>query len=171
MKIAKIYPKCKKGDENDPTNYRPVSTLPTISKSLEKVVHNQIIEHLERNDFISNCQHGFQKERSTQTAISTIREDITSIWEEKKHVSCLFLDMKKAFNTLDWEMLKINYRTNSIYKSQCNGLNHWLPCWQISICRSATKTGKQAKSVLKLISKSIPQGSILLGPHFLNIPW
>lgn len=124
LKIAKIYPKCKKGDENDPTNYCPISTLPTISKSLEKVVHNQIIEHLERNDLISNCQHGFRKERSTQTAISTICEDIASIWVEKKHVSCLFLDMKKAFNTLDWEMLKINYRTNSIYKRQCNGLDH-----------------------------------------------
>lgn len=61
LKIAKIYPKYKKGDENDPTNYRPISTLPTISKSLEKVVglDNQIIEHLEQNDFISNCQHGF----------------------------------------------------------------------------------------------------------------
>lgn len=90
LKIAKIYPKYKKGDENDPTNYRPISNLPTISKSLEKVVHNQIIEHLERNDFISNCQHGFRKERSTQTAISKICEDITSIWGEKKNMFLAF---------------------------------------------------------------------------------
>jgi hypothetical protein len=70
LKIAKIYPIYKKGDKLDPNNFRPISNLPVVSKLLERTVYNQLVAHLENNNLLSTCQHGFRKGHSTNTAIA-----------------------------------------------------------------------------------------------------
>ena len=64
-----IVPAFKSGDVNEPCNYRPISLLCILSKLLEKIVANQLIEFLENNNLLSNTQHGFRTKLSTETAL------------------------------------------------------------------------------------------------------
>lgn len=95
MKIAIVYPKFKKGDKLNPENYRPISMLPTLSKCLEKIVFNRLINYLEQNNLLTTQQHGFRKGYSTKTAISHLCKAITKIWENKHTAAGLFIDLKK----------------------------------------------------------------------------
>ena len=58
-KTAKVKPVYKKGKNTEPKNYRPVSLLPILSKIIERVVYNQLIEHLEKHDILYKHQSGF----------------------------------------------------------------------------------------------------------------
>jgi hypothetical protein len=67
-KKAKVTPLFKKGDKQDPSNYRPISILPSLSKILEKAVHTQFYSYLTENNLISPKQFGFRLKSSTVTA-------------------------------------------------------------------------------------------------------
>lgn len=170
LKISKIYPTFKKGDRQDPGNYRPISNLPTISKLLERIIYNQIINHLELNNLLTICQHGFRRKRGTNTAIAQLCEDIATIWEDKKNASGLFLDLQKAFDSLDWNILlqklrKLNIRGNAIKWIE-NYLQHRYQ--YVELDHLSNNTIIKTQSSLKLTTKGIPQGSIL-GPLFFLI--
>jgi hypothetical protein len=81
MKIAKIIPIFKKGDKEDASNYRPISITSSFSKVYEKVFLNRLQSHFEQNDIINPQQHGFQKGKSTVTALFDFAQQvyITSI--------------------------------------------------------------------------------------------
>ena len=69
-KIAKVKPLFKKGSKSDPSNYRPISLLPLLSKVLERVVLSQIKEFLSFNKILYDYQSGFRKNYSTDTYLS-----------------------------------------------------------------------------------------------------
>ena len=66
----------KKGDKQDPSNYRPISILPTLSKILEKAVHAQFYSYLTENNLISPKQFGFRLKSSTVTASAQFTDQI-----------------------------------------------------------------------------------------------
>jgi len=64
LKIAKVIPVHKKGDSRDVSNYRPISLLPVFSKLLEKLMYNRLAEFIERNEVLTEAQHGFRTKKS-----------------------------------------------------------------------------------------------------------
>ena len=69
LKIAKVTPIHKKGDLRDVSNYRPISVLPVFSKPLEKLMYNRLTAFIDRNEVLTEAQHGFRTKKSTETAL------------------------------------------------------------------------------------------------------
>jgi len=76
LKLAEVKPIFKKGDVNNPSDYRPIALLPCFSKILEKIVKNQLIEYLENNKLITPSQFGFRTNLNTQKAIENMINSI-----------------------------------------------------------------------------------------------
>ena len=100
-KEAIVKPLHKSGDTNEPSNFRPVSLLPILSKILEKAVANQLVTFLEENNLLSNCQHAYRKNLSTETALLKVVEEIYEAIENNEISIVVSLDLSKAFDTVD----------------------------------------------------------------------
>ena len=74
-KIARITPIFKDGDKTDKSSYRPISVLPVLSRTLEKLVNKQPYKYLEENSFLSANQTGFRALHSTATCLLKNYED------------------------------------------------------------------------------------------------
>ena len=105
MKQADTVPLYKSKERNLRTNYRPVSLLVTLSKLLEKTVHNRVYQFLENTNQMYASQYGFRKKHSCETAIAELVAEITKNIEEKKYTLGIFLDLSKAFDTLSHDLL------------------------------------------------------------------
>ena len=105
LKLAKVVPIFKAGATNKITNYRPISVLSFFSKVFEKIIYHKLIEFLDHNDILYCYQFGFRQRHSTQQAIITLVNKITSCLDCGDLVIGIFLDLKKAFDTVDHKIL------------------------------------------------------------------
>ena len=105
MKIARVIPLFKSGDCSIITNYRPVSILPSFSKILEKVVYNRILNYLDKNQILNENQYGFRKKNSTFLALLDLYDKISLGIDQRELVIGVFLDLSKAFDTVDHNIL------------------------------------------------------------------
>ena len=103
--IASVIPLFKNGDIKEFSNYRPVSILPQFSKILEKVFHNRLMSIINDKQILNNSQFGFRKNMSTALAIIELVEEITTSIDEGKTTVGVFIDFKKAFDTVDHNIL------------------------------------------------------------------
>ncbi|CAL4073660.1 unnamed protein product, partial [Meganyctiphanes norvegica] len=102
---ANITPIFKKGNRNDPANYRPVSLTSQVCKVLETIVREQLFNHLKSNNLLSEEQHGFREGRSCPSNLLTTLEDWTSILEGGDCVDVAYLDFSKAFDLVSHKHL------------------------------------------------------------------
>ena len=111
LKIAKISPIFKKGDPHITDNYRPISLLPIISKVFEKVVFLQLYDYFVKNKLLYESQYGFRKFHSTEFAALEFADKITLHLDQGKLPVAIFLDLSKAFDTIDHSILinKLEY--------------------------------------------------------------
>jgi hypothetical protein len=100
LKMAKVIPIYKDGEKSQFSNYRPISVLPIISKILERCVYNQLIDHLESHNMLSQQQFGFRKKRSTETASVILLDNIYKEIDNGQISGALFIDLSKAFDTI-----------------------------------------------------------------------
>lgn len=105
LKVAHVIPLFKSGDKSKLTNYRPISLLPIFSKILEKLIHLSIINFLDENEILHESQFGFRKKRSTFMPVALVVEEITKALENHEKVLGLYLDLKKAFDTVNINVL------------------------------------------------------------------
>ena len=105
LKIAVIKPIYKNGDIKEPNNYRPISMLPYISKVLEKIISNRLTHHLNENDILDDHQFGFRKGRSTYMPLVLLQDTITKSFENSEHCLGIYLDLRKAFDTVNIDIL------------------------------------------------------------------
>ena len=157
LKTGKISPVYKKENEELLENYRPVSTLPIFGKIFEKLIYNRLYQFLEDNKTIYENQYGFRRGHSTNHALNYSVTYIDSQIKRKKHTLGIFIDLSKAFDTIDHEIL-ISKLSN--YGIQGNALK---------LIKSYLSNRKQFVNVLNEHSEllpvqyGVPQGSVL-GP-------
>ena len=104
-KCSKITALFKSGDRSNASHYRPISILPTLSKILEKAVHLQLYQYLVTNDLLSTKQFGFRKGISTESALINFADEVLLNMERGKLCGAAFLDLTKAFDTVDHGIL------------------------------------------------------------------
>ena len=105
LKLAIVVPVYKKGDNTNIENYRPISLLPSFSKIFEHVMCKRIMEFMTEDELLKDCQHGFIRGRSTHTAIFQFTKQILESLEDGTVPLGLFLDLSKAYDTLNHEIL------------------------------------------------------------------
>jgi hypothetical protein len=105
LKFARVKVLYKSGDPKDINNYRPISVLSTFSKIFEKLIKNQLLSHLQTNKLIHPSQFGFLPASCTTSAASGLINDIVSGLNDKLKTSCIFVDVKKAFDCVNHEVL------------------------------------------------------------------
>ena len=104
-KIAKVKPLFKKGSKTDPSNYRPISLLPLLSKVFERVVLDQTEEFLSLNKILYDYQSGFRKNHSTDTCLSFLNDKILKGFDDGLVTGMILIDLQKAFDTINHDIL------------------------------------------------------------------
>ena len=157
LKIAKVTPIYKSGTKDDMSNYRPISVLPLFSKILERCVFNRVIKFLDKCNIIIDNQFGFRPKYSTSFALVDFLYNVLNALDRKEITIGLFLDLSKAFDSLDHHIL-----LDKLYCYGFRGIVHkWFESYLSNRKQYITNDG--CKSDLMTIRCGVPQGSIL-GP-------
>lgn len=161
LKRTVIKPVHKKGNKNDITNYRPIALISIIAKIFEKALLNRIVDFIEQFNIISDMQSAYIKGRSTVRAIYIGICEILEAISSKDKVAALFLDLSKAFDSVDHNYLLQKLEVMGFRGNIYNILKSYLE--DRTQCIVAVDDGKYISSDWKLVKKGVPQGSIL-GP-------
>ena len=151
LKIVRIAPVFKSEDKNV-KNYHPISLLPALSKILEKLMLNRLIVFLNKHNVLKKHQHGFRQNFSTITALADVLDYITSKLDNKLFVLALLIDISKAFDSLNYNMLLTKLEHYGVRGVVLNWFNSYLTG------RYQYTEINGSKSLLKSIVCGIPQG-------------
>ena len=105
MKLADVSPLHKANCKLEKSNYWPISLLLTLSKVLEKVMYKRTYNYLQNRGLIYKSQYGFRSNHSCELASCELLGEIVKGLENKKHTAVVYLDLSKAFDTLDHDIL------------------------------------------------------------------
>ena len=156
-RTANVTPIFKKGDRNNPANYRPISLTSQVCKVLESIVREKVIEHLNDNNLLAEEQHGFREGRSCLSNLLTTLEDWTSILDNRDCVDVAYLDFSKAFDLVSHKHLLLKLQKHGI-----NGqIGNWIKAFLENRKQKVVIRGFKSDE-LDVLS-GVPQGSVL-GP-------
>ena len=157
LKLAKIAPIFKKEDPHLTDNYRPISLLPVISKIFEKVVFKQVYDYFNDNNLLYKNQYGFRKKHSTELAGLEFHDKLVTELDKSKLPIAIFLDLSKAFDTIDHDILLHKLRYYGISGTSLEWFKSYLSN------RRQFVQFKNSTSSQSMLTTGVPQGSIL-GP-------
>ena len=163
MKLADMYPLFKSKDRTEPNNYRPISILLTLSKLLEKVMYTQVYNFLTETDQIYNRQYGFRTGHNCEHAVSELTSAVLKGFQQNEFTLGVFLDLFKAFDTLDHQILLAKLSKYGIQDTTLDWFASYLSEWMIRTKCSVTSTGTTEYSDYEFVTYGTPQGSCL-GP-------
>ena len=104
-KLAKVAPVFKDGNKNDCGNYRPISVISVVAKIFEKLVYQQLKSFMTINNILVEQQSGFRAQHSTETTLLSSTNEWLYNMDKGLFTGVLFLDLKKAFDTVDHVIL------------------------------------------------------------------
>ena len=157
MKVANVVTLFKAGDRSVCSNYIPISLLSQFSKILETLFNERLDKFIDKFQLLNNRQYGFRSQMSTSHALMDLVEEITSSIDAKEISIGVFIDLKKAFDTVNHTLLidELDYYgirgiAQEWLNSYLKGRKHFV---QIDECAS----------IILYVTCGVPQGSIL-GP-------
>ena len=162
MKHAEVVPLYKSGMRNLTTNYRPISLLLTISKLLEKIIYTRTYNFLNES-VIYQSQYGFRKNHSCENAITELIGSIIKGWERNKSTIAIFLDLSKAFDTLEHTVLFQKLEKYGIRGNVLSWFKSYLDNRSLSVKCRTKDAGSSIISDNYMVEYRMPQGSCL-GP-------
>lgn len=157
LKISKVIPIFKSNNKMVVSNYRPITNSPLISKVIEKCVKNQLIEHLDDNSTLYDKQYGFRRKRNTNLALFDFLVQTQKYLDKSKKVGAIFIDLSKAFDTVDIVILLDKLKLIGIGGAVLKWFEDYLTG------RSQYVEINNEKSSVKPIKYGVPQGSVI-GP-------
>ena len=155
LKVAKIKPIHKSGVKYLTENYRPISLLNTLSKIVEGIIQKKLVNYLDKYKIINKEQFGFQKNHSTEDALTTLLDSIYEKLDKKVVALTIFVDLKKAFDTVSHKIL--------FKKLENIGIRGFLLNWFKSYLTNRQQITEVNKTVSKQASTTwgLPQGGNL----------
>ena len=157
LKIAKVIPIHKKESKLKCSNYRPISLLSNLDKILEKLMHNRIYEFLEKYKLKYPLQFGFRQHYATFYALRNLTESITKAPDEGNFFYGLFVDLEKAFDTVDHNILLKKQDHYGVRGTS----NKWFESYLTDRKQFVSINGFNLN--ISAITRGVPQGSVL-GP-------
>ena len=157
LKIARVITLHKKGSTENPSNYRPISLLSIFSKIFEKVMHKRLYEFLEKDNLLYSLQFGFRSKHSTSHTLISMTEKIRNTIDNGNYGCGIFIDLKKAFDTVNHSILlrKLNH-----YGIRGISLQ-WFESYLSNRTQYVSVNGHTSEQLS--ITHGVPQGSVL-GP-------
>ena len=162
LKQAKVFPIFKGGSKSDPSNYRPISILPTVSKIFERHVNTHLMGYLNKYKLLNETQSGFRPKHSCQTALIKLIDTWMECIDKGDIIGALFLDFRKAFDLVDHKIL---LNKLSLYNFSNPSLK-WFESYLDS--RQQAMQSENGYTEFSKILSGVPQGSIL-GPTLFLI--
>ena len=158
LKVSKVVPIFKdKGSNLHISNYRPISLLSNINKIIEKLMHQRLSHYLYKYNCIYDLQFGFRRNHSTKHALIYLTEQIRKALDDHNFSCGVFIDLQKAFDTVDHDIL--------LYKLRCYGVrgiaNEWFKSYLEKRRQFVNISGFNSNEVT--LNYGVPQGSVL-GP-------
>ena len=149
-------------NKSNPNNYRPISLLSCFNKLFEKLLCKRLVKSIEINQISFNYQDGFGMLHSTTLALIEFTDNIIRYLDEGNNCMSVFIDLKKAFDTVDHEIL--------LHKLGCYGIRGHANMFLRSYLnnRHQSTTISDSSSTLQKVHCGVPQGSVL-GPLFFAL--
>ena len=156
-KRATVVPIHKGGNVKDVNNFSPVSLLPIQGKLMEKIVHDRLMLHLEENDLLDHKQGGFRKNHSTIDSSVKFVDDLFKAMNEGAITIAVFIDLRKAFDTVNHEFLCNKLSSYGIKNKNLD----WIKNYLFNRTQQTLVNGAVSESLP--VQYGVPQGSVL-GP-------
>ena len=156
-KIARVAPIFKSGQPDDRSNYRPISVLPVLARVFEKLIYNQLYDYLDKNKHLFLNQSGFRALHSTVTCLLNNTDDWYVNMDGGKYTANIFIDLKKAFDTVDHDILLAKLRKYGVDNLEFA----WFSSYLTNRKQYCKVNGVSSKT--EDIKCGVPQGSCL-GP-------
>ena len=129
LKLGDVTPIYKKDDPNKSKNYRPVSVLPVISKSFEKIMHDQISQYI--NSFLTPYICGYRKGFTIQQALLSLIQKCKIVLDSKGYGGAVLMDLSKVFDTINHDLLIAKLHAYEFSKESLKSIKSYLSnCWQ-----------------------------------------
>ena len=161
-KKSEVIPLVKEGDYEIPSNNRPISLLPALSKICERVALNQFTEYLTRCNRLTNHQSGNKKSHSTETLNIFITDTIFKAMDSRRVTVMVLMDLSKAFDSIDHTILLRKLRALGVSQPALE----WFRSYLYNRTQSV-RIESYLSDALPLLH-GVPQGSIL-GPFLFNV--
>lgn len=162
LKKATIVPVFKNGNSELPSNYRPIALISTISKLVEKCIKGKLQLFLDEKNLLSKHQFAFKKDSGAEDALSKVTEVILNGLDGGRRVLGIFLDLKKAFDTVVHHIL-----LRRLFKIGIRGVAYKLIESYLKDRVQQVKIGNTLSEPLAVVC-GVPQGTVL-GPILFNI--
>ncbi|XP_072930460.1 uncharacterized protein [Epargyreus clarus] len=159
-KKAVIRPIPKKKTVTELKDLRPISILPVLSKIVEKVVLDQVLNYVEKEKIIPKYQSGFRKGHGTETALLNVSDDLTEASNMGLSSILVLLDYTRAFDYLQPELLLYKLKFHGFAEKTCNWFRAFLTN-RLQMVSIDNKDGTKENSCLAPIQRGVPQGSLL----------
>ena len=157
LKLSRVKPLFKSGDQSRFCNYRPISLLPSLSKIFERVIFDQLLDYFTNNNLLCLDQFGFRPGHSTELAALRLVDHLITQMDSCRVPTNIYIDLSKAVDTLNNGILLQKLKYYGITGNSINLLQSYLS----ERCQNVEYNHHRSNTLP--ISTGVPQGSVL-GP-------